>query len=55
MSKANSKTHKDMAVSRVPVLLAKRLEQDAKGAYTSTSNIIRRILLDHYGLLKKAR
>ncbi len=54
MAKANPKTHKDMAVSRVPVTLAKLIEQDAKVNALSASDIIRRILLRHYGLLKDA-
>lgn len=54
MAKANPKTHKDMAVSRVPITLAKRIETDARNQAMSASDIVRRILLQHYGLLKQS-
>lgn len=53
MSKANPKTHKDMAVSRVPIMLAKRIEADARAQALSTSDVVRQILLRHYGFLKQ--
>ena len=54
MAPANPKTHKDMAVSRVPRELAKRIEEDARMQFMSASDVMRRILLQHYGLLKKS-
>jgi hypothetical protein len=51
MVAANSKTHKDMSVSRVPLVLVKKIEHDAKREHLSESDVMRRALLRHYGLL----
>jgi hypothetical protein len=51
MAQANPKTHKDMSISRVPLILVQRLEQEAQREHLSTSDIIRGVLLRHYGLI----
>lgn len=51
MAPANPKTHKDLSLSRVPKDLHKLITEDAKRERLSQSDIIRRILLRHYGML----
>ena len=51
MAPANTKTTKDLSLSRVPKVLVNRILQEAKREGLSQSDIIRRILLRHYGLL----
>ena len=51
MAPANIKTHKDLSLSRVPKELVNYIEKDAKRERLSNSDVIRRILLKHYGML----
>lgn len=51
MAPANTKTHKDLSLSRVPKELVHHIEKDAKRERLSHSDVIRRILMRYYGML----
>lgn len=53
MAKADPEIHKDLTITRVPLSVAKKLEEDAEKGDVSKSHIVRRILRQYYGLLKK--
>jgi hypothetical protein len=55
MAPANPRTHKDMSLSRVPLALVRRIEEDARREHLSESDIVRGILLRHYDLIPEGK